>query len=84
MRDAATPSTIQKYLTPFSKGMRQCVGTNLGYAELYPTIAATFAACRFCFELFETDFKRCRQSISQTVFKRNTADSEQSQFDYIQ
>lgn len=29
---------VQKSLTPFGKGTRQCVGTNLAYAELYHTL----------------------------------------------
>lgn len=37
----------------FSTGARSCIGMNLGYAELYLTIAEVFR--RFDFDLFETD-----------------------------
>ncbi|KAL8949990.1 MAG: hypothetical protein Q9222_003933, partial [Ikaeria aurantiellina] len=45
---------LKKYLVPFSKGSRQCLGINLAYSELYLTLAAVFAPGRFTFELFET------------------------------
>ncbi|KAI9734110.1 MAG: hypothetical protein M1835_003401, partial [Candelina submexicana] len=43
---------LEKYLVPFSKRTRNCVGQNLAYAEIYLTLAALFR--RFEFELFET------------------------------
>ncbi|MCJ1465822.1 hypothetical protein MMC07_004441 [Pseudocyphellaria aurata] len=46
---------LQKYLIPFSKGTRQCLGMNLAYCELYLTVAAIFAPGRFHFKLYETD-----------------------------
>lgn len=48
-------SEMKKYLFPFSRGSRNCVGMNLAYAELYLALAAVFAPGRFHFELFETD-----------------------------
>ncbi|KAL9000687.1 MAG: hypothetical protein Q9169_000723 [Polycauliona sp. 2 TL-2023] len=44
---------LEKYLTSFGRGTRQCLGINLAYAELYMTIATIFR--RFELELFETD-----------------------------
>ncbi|KAL8860495.1 MAG: hypothetical protein Q9178_003154 [Gyalolechia marmorata] len=44
---------LEKYLTSFGRGTRQCLGINLAYAELYMTIATIFR--RFEMELFETD-----------------------------
>ncbi|KAL8909677.1 MAG: hypothetical protein Q9171_004948 [Xanthocarpia ochracea] len=44
---------LEKYLTSFGRGSRQCLGINLAYAELYMTIATIFR--RFEMELFETD-----------------------------
>lgn len=41
-----------KYLVPFSKGTRQCLGINLATAEIYLTIATVFR--RFDIELYET------------------------------
>ncbi|KIW31219.1 uncharacterized protein PV07_02885 [Cladophialophora immunda] len=34
--------TLDRYLVPFSRGTRACVGINLAYAELYLTVAAVF------------------------------------------
>jgi cytochrome P450 len=34
--------SLEKYLVPFSRGTRSCVGINLAYAELYLTIATLF------------------------------------------
>ncbi|KAL8644389.1 MAG: hypothetical protein Q9226_007786 [Calogaya cf. arnoldii] len=44
---------LEKYLTSFGRGTRQCLGINLAYAQLYMTIATIFR--RFELELFETD-----------------------------
>ncbi|KAI4087722.1 MAG: hypothetical protein LQ344_006608 [Seirophora lacunosa] len=46
---------LRKYIVAFSKGSRQCLGMNLGYCELYLTLAAIFAPGRFRFELHATD-----------------------------
>lgn len=43
---------LQKYLVPFCRGTRACVGQNLAYAEMYLTLVTLFR--RFDFELFET------------------------------
>lgn len=53
--DGKPNTRLQKYIIPFSRGSRQCVGMNLAYAEMYHTVAAIFAPGRFQFELFETD-----------------------------
>lgn len=42
----------EKYLVPFSRGTRQCMGINLATAEIYLTLATVFR--RFDLELFET------------------------------
>ncbi|KAF2766601.1 putative P450 monooxygenase [Teratosphaeria nubilosa] len=41
----------KKYLVPFAKGPRACLGQNVAQAELYFTLAAVFR--RFDFELFD-------------------------------
>jgi cytochrome P450 len=46
---------LDKYLVPFAKGSRACVGINLAYAEMYLALAYVFK--RFDFELFETTRK---------------------------
>ncbi|RAK99286.1 cytochrome P450 [Aspergillus ibericus CBS 121593] len=43
---------LTRFMASFGKGSRACIGINLGYAELYYTIAAM--ARRFDFELCET------------------------------
>ena len=43
---------LEKYLVPFSKGTRQCLGINLATAEIYLTLATVFR--RFDLELYET------------------------------
>ena len=43
---------LEKYLVPFSKGTRQCMGINLATAEIYLTLATVFR--RFSMELYET------------------------------
>lgn len=43
---------LEKYLVPFSKGTRQCLGINLATAEIYLTLAMVFR--RFDMELYET------------------------------
>jgi cytochrome P450 len=45
-------SPQERYLLPFGKGSRICLGMNLAYAELYMTLAAVFR--RFELQLFET------------------------------
>jgi cytochrome P450 len=34
---------LDKYLVPFSRGTRQCVGINVAYAEIYLTLARVFS-----------------------------------------
>ena len=44
---------LDKYLVAFGRGTRNCVGTNLGMAELYILLAALVG--KFEMDLFETD-----------------------------
>ena len=48
-----TKTPLDQYLVAFGKGTRNCVGKNLGQAELYLTVAALVK--QFRFEPFETD-----------------------------
>jgi len=58
---------LDKYLVPFSRGTRQCVGINLAYSEIYLTLARVFSSygsrdVRFegdkgWLELFETSYR---------------------------
>lgn len=43
---------LERYLVPFSRGTRACIGLNLAYAEMYMALATLFR--RFDLELFET------------------------------
>lgn len=47
---------LKRYLVPYSKGTRNCIGQNLAQAEIYMALAAVFR--RFDFELYETDRER--------------------------
>lgn len=59
---------LDKYLVPFSRGTRQCIGINLAYAEIYITLAVIFRLYgspevnkkgdRGYLELFETEWAR--------------------------
>ena len=44
---------LSRYLVPFSKGTRNCIGQNLAWAQIYIGLAYVFR--RVDFELFETD-----------------------------
>ncbi|KAL4789749.1 cytochrome P450 [Aspergillus venezuelensis] len=48
----ARGENLTRFITAFGKGSRQCVGINLGYAELYFTLAAF--AMYLDYELYET------------------------------
>ncbi|KAH7407097.1 putative P450 monooxygenase [Phaeosphaeria sp. MPI-PUGE-AT-0046c] len=50
--DASGGERLEKYLVPFSKGTRQCLGINLATAEIYLTIATVWR--RFEMELYQT------------------------------
>lgn len=50
------PKRLDRYLVPFSKGTRACLGMNLALAELYMTLASVFR--RFEMELWETTWER--------------------------
>jgi cytochrome P450 len=59
---------LNRYLVPFSRGTRQCIGINLAYAELYLTLAGLFRVYgskevrgdgdKGWLELWETSFER--------------------------
>lgn len=49
---------LHRYLVPFSKGSRQCVGMNLANAELYMTLAGLFLRFGDSMEFWNTVFER--------------------------
>lgn len=52
------PSHLRRFLVPFSRGTRSCVGMNLAYAEIFLALGALFrpvGAGGVELELFETD-----------------------------
>jgi cytochrome P450 len=53
MNRDADGGRLERYLVPFSKGSRGCLGINLAQVEMYLTLAVLFRT--FDFELFETD-----------------------------
>lgn len=50
------PKRLDRYLAPFGKGTRACLGMNLALAEVYMTLANVFR--RFEMELYETTRER--------------------------
>ncbi|KAH7032190.1 cytochrome protein [Macrophomina phaseolina] len=48
-----TGRPLSKYLVPFSKGPRMCLGMNFAQAELFIALATVFRRVEFC--LFDTD-----------------------------
>jgi cytochrome P450 len=52
LQESPTTKPLEKYLLPFGRGSRICLGMNLAYAELYMALAAVFR--RFELSLFET------------------------------
>lgn len=53
--DFPEPCFAKKFLVPFSRGSRACLGMNLAYAEIFLTIGALLRPGGLDFELFETD-----------------------------
>lgn len=49
------PHLAKKFLVPFSRGSRACLGMNLAYAEIFLTIGTLMRPGGLEFELFETD-----------------------------
>lgn len=50
---------LSKYLLPFGRGARLCLGMDIAYADIYKTVARFFSLnCGFRMELYDTDFKR--------------------------
>ncbi|KAE9963141.1 hypothetical protein BLS_009608 [Venturia inaequalis] len=49
------PRLAKKFLVPFSRGLRACLGVNLAYAEIFLTIGTLMRPGGLGFELFETD-----------------------------
>src|SRR6186713_188989 len=47
---------LDRYLIPFNRGSRSCLGLNLALAELYLILAATFR--RFDFDVSQVDQRR--------------------------
>ena len=62
---------LNKYLVPFSKGPRMCLGFNLGWAELRMVFAHTFR--KFDLELAD---ERCVLSSSFITLERGKADAD--------
>lgn len=63
---------LERYLVPFSKGTRQCLGINLATAEIYLTLATVFR--RFEMRLWETG-ARDAEVVSDFFIPHGHADS---------
>lgn len=54
-----SPRETRRYLVPFSRGTRACLGMNLAYAELFLVLGSVFRPIMMCgldIELFETQY----------------------------
>lgn len=50
---------LSKYLLPFGRGTRVCLGMEIAYSDIYMTVARFFSPnCGFRMELYDTDFER--------------------------
>ena len=77
---------LDKYLVPFSRGTRQCVGINLAYAEIYVTLAMVFRVYgsaevrmkddRGYLELFDTDWARDVEIVGDGITPLNRKESK--------
>jgi cytochrome P450 len=79
-------SGLDKYLVPFSRGTRQCIGINLAYAEIYITLAmilrrygskdVRFEGDMGYLELFETEWAKDVEIVADGVTPLNRAGSK--------
>jgi cytochrome P450 len=53
MAEGRTTSRLDKYMTAFGKGSRNCIGMHLAYAQMYMSLAAV--AQRYNLEIYQTD-----------------------------
>ena len=67
---------LQKYLVAFGKGSRSCLGINLGYAELYITLAGVFRNLGGSMEIVDTvkerDVDICRDIFTPAMREDTT------------
>lgn len=54
VKDPAAMAQLEKHLATFGKGSRDCIGRELGYAELYSVVATIFRRFGEQIELWET------------------------------
>lgn len=77
---------LEKYLVPFSRGTRQCIGINLAYAELYVTLAIIFRSYgspevrmegdKGYLELYDTEWHRDLEIVGDGVTPLNRPESK--------
>lgn len=65
---------LQRYLVPFSRGTRGCLGVNLAWAEMYLTLASIFR--RFDFDLSEVVRERDIDCSRDCIFGVPSFDSK--------
>ncbi|KAK8090351.1 cytochrome p450 protein [Apiospora hydei] len=70
-------AALEKYLVPFSKGTRSCLGINLATAEIYLTLAAVFGSTeRFEMELHYETTARDAEVVRDYFIPHGHADSK--------
>lgn len=77
---------LEKYLVPFSRGSRQCIGMDLAYAELYVALALIFRLYgskevrmdddRGYLELYDTEFERDIEIVGDGITPLNRKESK--------
>lgn len=77
---------LTKYLVPFTRGTRQCLGMNLAWSELYLTLGMLFRrygsrSVRYdddvgCLDLYEFDYKRDLEIVGDGALPLYSTDSK--------
>ncbi|KAK8026464.1 hypothetical protein PG991_003520 [Apiospora marii] len=67
-------AALERYLVPFGKGTRHCLGINLATAEIYLTLAAVFGNRKFGMGLYETS-ARDAEAVRDYFIPHGHADS---------
>ncbi|EXJ85668.1 hypothetical protein A1O1_06034 [Capronia coronata CBS 617.96] len=77
---------LDKYLVPFSRGTRQCIGMNLAYAEIYVTLALVLRSYgspevsldddKGYLELYDTEWHRDLEIVGDGVTPLNRPESK--------
>jgi cytochrome P450 len=78
--DAAPPDRerMQKYLSNFGRGSRQCAGMKLAYAEIYLALAYLFRRLERRVKLYDTQRERDVDYVHDYFILRRASKAEES------